>query len=64
MLIYFLSKKLIHHPVLVDIIQRNFSTIPSPVQLDTLIYGTQLSRGVDSVVATAVQRFLTQTHRL
>ena len=42
----------------------DFSTIPSPLQLDILVYGKELSRGVDSVVATAVQRFLIQTHRL
>ena len=42
----------------------DFSTIPPSEQLELLIQGRGLSRGVDSVVASAVQRFLIQTHRL
>ena len=42
----------------------NFSTIPRSEQIELLIYGRGLSRGVDGVVASAVQRFLILTHRL
>ena len=41
-----------------------FSTIPSSVQFEMLVYGKHLGRGLDGVVATAVQRFLILTHRL
>ena len=42
----------------------DFSTIPSSAQLEILLFGKQLGHGLDSVVATAVQRFLIQAHRL
>ena len=42
----------------------DFCRIHPSEQLDIIIYGKHLSRGVDGVVATAVQRFLFQTHRL
>ena len=42
----------------------DFSIIPPSEQFDILINGKELSRGVDDVVATAVQQFLIQTHRL
>ena len=42
----------------------DFSSIHPSKQLDILINGKELGRGVDSVVANAVQRFLIQTCRL
>ena len=46
------------------ILNTDFSSIPPSEQLDMLIFGTGLRRGVDSEAATALQRFLIQTHRL